>query len=110
MKIIYLNWLPKRVNGGSFYPFIFLNSRIRNTDKGQVVLNHEKIHYEQQKELLVVFFYLLYALNFVYNLFRYKFNLYTSYKQVLFEREAFDNEDFLHYPETRDRNGWWDSF
>ena len=39
----------------TLFPFIFIK------DEGhETVINHESIHFKQQRELLVIFFYLLY--------------------------------------------------
>lgn len=103
---VYVNWLPKNVNGGSFFPFIFVNSRLKGTEKETTVVHHEAIHIAQSTELLVVFFYLFYAINFVWNLFKYKFDTYKAYREVVFEKEAFDNQDECCYVKFRKLYAW----
>jgi len=69
-------------------------------------LNHENIHFEQGKELLFIGFWLLYGLNYLINLFRYKFDTYRAYKMIVFEREAYGNESDLTYISKRKRYNW----
>lgn len=51
-------------------------------------MNHEAIHTEQMKELLYVFFYLWYFIEWIYRL---VFEV-DAYKTISFEREAYENE------------------
>lgn len=68
------------------------------TDK--VLMNHERIHHRQQLELLLVFFYLFYLLNYLLNLVRYR-NHFKAYKEIVFEREAFAMDNDLQYLNKR---------
>jgi hypothetical protein len=65
--------------------------------------SRKKIHIEQQKELLVVGFYLLYLFYWVRNL---KQGTDDSYYAIPFEKEAYFNEVNLNYLKTRKRLGW----
>jgi hypothetical protein len=58
------------------------------------LLNHERIHYKQQAELLVLPFYLWYCIEFLikYPLYR---NFYLTYRNLSFEREAYAYEKDL---------------
>ena len=69
-------------------------------------LNHENIHFEQGKELLFVGFWLLYSLNYVINLFRYKFDNRKAYRNIVFEKEAYDMERDLTYISKRLSYNW----
>ena len=80
----------------TLYPFIFLLKKKRGN---KVTINHEKIHIEQQKEMLVVFFYIWYVVEWFIRLFM-KGN---AYKNISFEREAYSNDNNLSYLKTRKR-------
>ena len=60
--------------------------------------NHEAIHTKQMKELLYVPFYILYILEWLYRLTQ-KGN---AYKNVSFEKEAYDNENDMDYLNKRE--------
>jgi len=71
-------------------------------DKSDVVmLNHESIHVKQQLELLVIPFFLIYVINWVYNLIKFKGDTDLAYRELFFEKEAYDNEDNMEYLKTR---------
>lgn len=78
-----------KINGIALFPFIF----IRNPEdkKNNVLINHEKIHLRQQVEMLVVFFYLFYVVEYYYWLAKLK-NADQAYLRISFEREAYANE------------------
>lgn len=93
--------VPKGFIGITLYPFIFLKKQELKGDK--VVINHEQIHLMQQIELLVVFFYLLYGLEWVFKLLWYQ-SRKKAYENLSFEREAYGNEKNLDY--LKSRNKW----
>ena len=99
MKKIYNNIIPfKGYVAMAIYPFIF----IRNEHKDKIndnIINHEKIHFEQQKELILIIFFIWYIIEWVIKLFKYR----KAYKNIGFEREAYLNDDNLKYLETRKR-------
>ena len=66
--------------------------------------NHEAIHTAQMKEMLYVFFYIWYFVEWLIELFTYGSK---SYHTNTFEREAFDNDENLTYLTTRPRFAWW---
>lgn len=82
----------------AFWPFIF--TKVELTPQ---ILNHEKIHLEQQKELALVGFYLLYLGNFVYNLIRMH---PRPYRAIIFEREAYERQADPKYLESRPKYAW----
>jgi len=63
MIFVELPWLfTKRFRGLAIFPFIFMkNKKLRND---QTFINHEKIHLNQQKELLWIFFFYGISSNF----------------------------------------------
>lgn len=80
------------------FPFIFIKEDAMRNDA--VLIHHEKIHHRQQLELLLIPFYLLYLINYLYNLARYR-NHFKAYREIIFEREAFAMESEFEYLNTR---------
>ena len=60
-------------------------------------LNHESIHTAQMKEMLYIFFYIWYIVEWVIRLFK-KGN---AYRNISFEQEAYNNEGNLEYLNNR---------
>ncbi len=82
----------------TLWPFVVLKHHSLKEDV--VFLNHEQIHLRQQAELLVVFFYLWYALEFIFRLIQYK-NRHKAYRNISFEREAYFFESNALYLKNR---------
>ena len=101
IKIKKFKFLDRRVIGIAIFPFIFLNKPYFDVNGHllEQTINHEKIHIQQQKELLVIFFYLFYFLEFGVRLIFTNFD--DAYKSISFEREAYDNEDNSEYLKDR---------
>jgi hypothetical protein len=96
--------MPKlNVNAMALFPFILLKNPTQKKDL--VLINHEKIHLQQQLELLVLPFYFLYLLNYFLNLVKYK-NHYKAYYNIAFEREAYKAERNLNYLAERKLYHW----
>jgi hypothetical protein len=96
--IVWKYLIPKGFHGITLFPFIFLNDSKLKQDS--VVITHEKIHLQQQLELLVLPFFIWYVLEFVYRLLIHR-NRKTAYYAISFEREAYHNEKDLNYLEKR---------
>ncbi len=76
----------------TLFPFI-----ISRDEMSPDVLQHETIHILQQKELFVVFFYILYVWDWLKGLIKYR-DRQKAYFQIRFEQEAYDQmykEDYL---------------
>lgn len=82
----------------AIYPFILIKRKEYKHDK--TLVNHEKIHHKQQIELLIIPFYIIYLLNYLVNLLRFKSH-HQAYLHILFEKEAYANEGNLHYNQIR---------
>lgn len=93
-----------KINGITLYPFVFIKNP--EDKKNRVLINHEKIHLRQQLELLIIFFYLAYLVEYYYHLLRLK-NPYKAYLAISFEREAYANEHDLNYLKKRKMWGFW---
>ena len=63
----------------------------------------KKIKYVEQKELLGIFFYLLYGITYVIKMFKYGKNAYYN---LAAEREAYKFDDNLAYLNVRKRYFW----
>lgn len=90
-------------NAMAVYPFILLKSKDQRQD--EVLINHEKIHLQQQIELLIFPFYFLYLFNYLINLLKYK-NHFQAYYNISFEKEAYQYEKELSYLANRKRYSW----
>ena len=101
MKVIINKLIPfKDYKSITFYPFIFARKKLSDID-----YNHEVIHAEQQKELLLVFFFILYLLEYIIKLI-ITFNNSRAYKSISFEREAYRFEHDMKYLSERKRYNW----
>ena len=98
MKIIRNKFIPfpgyKAIN---LFGILFVRGDARI---GEVTINHERIHTAQIKELLYIFFYLFYAIEWIIRLVQFR-NSYMAYRNISFEREAYQNEGDLHYLKSR---------
>lgn len=90
--------IPKGYRGITIFPFIILNSKLLKEDLE--VINHEQIHIRQQLEMLIIPFFIWYILEFILRLLHYR-NWNLAYRNISFEREAYENEKDLTYLETR---------
>lgn len=90
--------IPKGYRGLTAFPFVFV--KYRSDKENMVFVNHEKIHLRQQLELLVLPFFILYILEYFVRLIQYK-NRDLAYRNISFEREAYDNESDLCYLKKR---------
>ena len=92
--IIFNKYIPKKgFKAMAIFPFIF----VRGNEISDKTLNHEKIHFAQQKEILIIFFYLFYLI----------FWIKYGYKNSPFEKEAYNNAKNEKYLKTRKRYNWY---
>ena len=90
--------IPKGYHGLTLFPFVIIRDFLDKENK--VLLNHEKIHIRQQLELLILPFFLLYFLEYLIRLVQFR-DKNKAYRNISFEREAYDNERNLDYLKTR---------
>lgn len=103
MKIIYNSIIPfKGFIAVNLFGILFVRKEYKDKLSKQT-LNHEAIHTEQIKETLGILFYLIYLIEWFVKLFKYGKN---SYRNISFEREAYDNENNLNYINSRKRFKW----
>ena len=77
----------------------------RNKEISDVSLNHEQIHTEQMKEMLYVFFYLWYLIEWLVRLIILS-DSHQAYRAISFEQEAYANQENLTYLGGRKRYRW----
>jgi len=104
MRIKQYGWflkrvLPKNISGITLAPFgIFYRTFLTPTSE-----NHEKIHWKQQVEMLIIPFFLWYFIEWVLKLKRYGT---TAYYQISFEKEAYGYQRDYKYLITRKHYVW----
>lgn len=86
-----------KYRGITLWPLIVINNTFKDSE---VILNHEKIHLRQQIELLIVPFYLWYGIEFLVRYFQFK-SWDKAYRNISFEREAYENDRDMEYLEKR---------
>lgn len=102
MKVIYNNIIPfKGFKCINLFTFLFVR---KGCYMSAVDYNHEAIHTAQMKEMLFIGFYLWYFIEWVIRL----FGKGNAYKNLCFEKEAYDNDDNLTYLDTRKPYAWLD--
>lgn len=89
---------PKNIGGITIFPFIILENKILKENK--TFVNHEMIHLYQQAELFFIIFILWYYIEFLFLLLKHR-NIYYAYKNISFEKEAYENESNYSYLLTR---------
>lgn len=98
MKIIKNKIIPfKGFKAINLFGFLFVRGNAVISEKD---LRHEEIHTRQMKEMLYIFFYIWYALEWLVRLVQV-FDAHLAYRLISFEREAYDNETNPDY--LRDR-------
>ena len=100
MKLVKNRFIPPR---GFAYVNLFgvLFTR-RDRFISSVEINHEQIHTEQMKEMLYIFFYLWYLIEWLIRLIILR-DSHKVYRAISFEREAYDNQENLTYLEFMKR-------
>lgn len=103
--IIYNNFIP-------FEGFVAINLFgiifVRGDKVDQTTLTHEDIHTAQMKEMLYIFFYLWYILEWLVKLYKFK-DFKLAYKNISFEREAKTYERNPYYLSLfRKKYAWLD--
>lgn len=101
MKIIYNNFIPfKGFAAINLFGVLFVREGVKITEE---MINHKKIHTAQMKEMLYIFFYLWYVIEWVIRLFKKG----DAYRNISFEKEAYINEDYLNYLKERQPYTWF---
>ena len=102
-RIIYNRWIPpRRFAAINLFGFIFARPGIRFTPQ---MLNHELIHTHQQREMLYIFFYLWYLVEWLVHYARLRDGI-RAYMAISFEREAYLHDHDLSYLQHRRHYAW----
>ncbi len=94
--LIVLNSLP--ASAMAIFPFILVHRS--SIPLGEKLLNHERIHLQQQLELLIIPFYIWYGLEYLFYILKFR-NHHKAYRSIRFEKEAYSNEMNLNYLKNR---------
>lgn len=97
MKIIRNKILPI---GKNFLAINLFGILFTKGDCSLQMINHERIHTAQMRELLYIPFYIIYILEWIFRLFQFR-NTFKAYQNISFEREAYENQQNLSYLCTR---------
>ena len=100
VKIVRTTILPFRgFTAINLLGMLFVHPGVYLSDE---LMNHERIHTAQQREMLYVFFYLAYFVEWLMRLPMHG----NAYRNISFEREAYANQRNLHYLESRPFYAW----
>ena len=106
MKIIYNNIIPfKGFKAMNLFGVLFVRNDIK-TPMDEIDINHESIHSEQYKEMLWIPFLIWYGIEWFIKIFIYG-DTHKAYRNISFEREAYQNEHDLEYLSNRKRYRWF---
>jgi len=100
MKIVRTNLLPfKGYSAINLLGVLFVHKGVYLS---QELINHERIHSAQQREMLFLFFYIAYLIEWVLRL-PMRGN---AYRNISFEREAYSNQRDMDYLANRRHYAW----
>ena len=112
-------WGLLDTSGKTVLPFEYDYMKPESTDKTTVLfvrkgetltekeLNHENIHSIQWRETWYIGFALLYVFHLLYLLLVY-WNFHKAYRNICFELEAYNNDDYPNYLIYREKYAWKD--
>lgn len=97
MKVIYNDYLPLgKFVAMNIFGVLFVRRHARHLLTPKLI-NHELIHSRQQRELLYIFFFILYFAEYIVRLVQTGFHPQKAYLSISFEREAYHYEGELLY-------------
>lgn len=97
MKIIINKIIPfKGFKCINLFGILFCRKQLNKID-----INHEAIHTKQMQEMLYIPFYIWYVIEYLIKLFTG-----STYRDLSFEREAYDNQYNLSYLNNRKHYSW----
>jgi len=101
MKVIHNRFIPFRGYWAiNLFGVVFVRKGYTLDD---VLLHHEGIHTAQMREMLFVFFYLWYVVEWLLRL----SGKGNAYENISFEREAYSNQNNMAYLGCRKHYAWW---
>ena len=103
MKIIRNNIIPfKGFAAINLFGILFVRKDSVINDK---IINHEEIHTAQMKEMLYIFYYIWYLIEWFIKLVLYCNNEF-AYRNISFEQEAYEHENNMDYLKNRKHFYW----
>lgn len=93
---------PKGYSAINLFTFVFTKDE---KCLSKTLLYHEQIHSKQIKELFFIFFYVFYFVEFFIKLLVFR-NWDKAYRNVSFEKEAYENQNNFNYMQSRKRFAW----
>lgn len=106
MKIIYNSIIPfKGFIAINLFGFLFVRKKLKSRIN-ETVIQHEQIHTAQMKELLYLFFYVIYGLEWLILLCKYR-SSHKAYRNISFEKEAYANQSVPNYLQNRKHYAQW---
>ena len=105
MKIIYNDKIPFRgFKAINLFGVIFARKECGKLS--DVDINHEVIHTAQMKELGYLPLYLIYGIEYLYNLAKCH-NSHKAYRNISFEKEAYEHQEDLQCLTNRKHYAQW---
>lgn len=102
MKVIVNKYIPF----GGFKAILFAVWLFCHRYPGDIDYNHEDIHCHQGIEMLFVFFWLWYGIEWLVRFLTNGFKAHEAYRSVSFEKEAYANEQDMTYLKNREPYSW----
>ncbi len=96
--------MPGKFPAMCIWPFIFISPSVSKTSLAGIV-RHESIHARQQIEMLLVFFFVWYLLEFTIRIVLTR-NFMNAYQNLAHEREAYSNDESPDYLNHRRPFAW----
>lgn len=96
--------LGHHYNAMCVWPILFIKPGTDLSGCG-ITLNHERIHARQQLEMLWLFFFLWYGVEFIVRLVQHR-DRHKAYLALSHEKEAFNNDEDLDYLGRRKAYAW----
>ena len=107
MKIVRNNIIPfKGFKAINLFGILFCRKEAKIDD---VTINHEEIHTAQMKEMLYIFFYIWYFIEWLIRLVMYM-DSKMAYRNIAFEQEAYRNDKDMEYINNRKHYTWVNFF
>lgn len=102
MKVVHNKKFPL---GRRFYAINICGIVFAKGELDATSARHEYIHTKQQREMLYLFFYLWYVMEWLIRSLYYR-NAYKGYRRISFEEEAYRHQEDLHYLHKRRPYAW----
>lgn len=101
--IIHNRFIPfRKFDAVNILGIIFVRRGVKLDD---TMINHERIHTSQQREMLYVFFFLWYIIEWLVRLAIYR-SAMKAYRAISFEQEAYHHMRNLTYLSRRKHFAW----